>query len=122
MYAIRSYYDEINELILKGYTEGLDESVKALSELYSAWKSGDAEKLAEFSDSEEEGMTADEKKLYDEYNKAMLVDRNIGMVEKAEQYMNEGKNTFYVVGAMHMVGKDGIVELLKANGYTVTKK
>ena len=36
MNMINSFSDEVNELILKGYTEGLEESVKALSELYSA--------------------------------------------------------------------------------------
>ncbi len=58
---------------------------------------------------------------YEEYNQKMLVDRNIGMKDKAIEYLNDGKNVFYVVGFAHMCGDDGIIELLKVEGYEVKR-
>jgi len=33
--------------------------------------------------------------------------------------IKQGESTLIVVGAAHLVGKDGVIELLKARGYTV---
>ena len=51
----------------------------------------------------------------------MLIDRNEGMIEKAAKMLDRGENVFYVVGAAHMVGNDGIIAGLKDRGYTVTQ-
>ncbi len=58
---------------------------------------------------------------YEAYNNAMYTDRNIGMKNAALRYLSEGKNVFYVVGFAHMCGDDGIIELLKAEGYDVKR-
>ncbi len=65
--------------------------------------------------------TEQERVDYEKYNKMMLTDRNIHMKDVAIQYLNDGKNVFYVVGAAHMCGDDGIIELLRKEGYTVTR-
>jgi len=114
------FSDEIQELMLKGYTKDLDTQVGYLEQLYAIWQSGDAEKIAEFGEEEDDEFTDAEKALYEDYNKEMLTDRNIGMADKAEEYLESGKKTFFVVGAMHMVGDDGLVALLEEKGYTVT--
>ncbi|MNO06309.1 TraB family protein [compost metagenome] len=58
-----------------------------------------------------------------EYYQTTIKDRNIGMIEKIEGYLEDkSKETYFVVvGALHMVGKDGIVTRLKEKGYTVTR-
>jgi Uncharacterized protein conserved in bacteria len=33
--------------------------------------------------------------------------------------IKQGENPLIVVGAAHLVGKDGVIELLKQRGYTV---
>lgn len=90
----------------------LDDSVEQLGKM---WKTGNDEALLEFTNS----MAVDE-----EYNKAMLVDRNIGMAEKIDGYLKNGKNEeyFIVVGAAHYLGEHGIVKLLEDKGYTVVRK
>ena len=70
-----------------------------------------------FENEEENGNW--DKNLYEEYNKAMIVDRNKGMTEYAEQALKSGKEIFICVGAAHVVGKGAMAEQLRDLGYTV---
>jgi uncharacterized protein YbaP (TraB family) len=45
--------------------------------------------------------------------------RNFTMRDTALPLLKQG-NAFIAVGAVHLVGKDGLVELFRAAGYTVT--
>lgn len=73
-----------------------------------------------FSEDDEE-VTDEEKAAAEEYNNAMTVVRNKLMVERAEEYLRDQKNVFYVVGLAHMLGDDGIVSSLENRGYTVSQ-
>lgn len=53
------------------------------------------------------------------YLKAMLYDRNKVMVKSIDSLAGLG-SLFAVVGAAHLPGKKGIIEMLRAKGYTVT--
>lgn len=90
----------------------IDESVDVMAEI---WKSGNDEQLLQLTNS----FSGDA-----EYYKAMLVDRNIGMADKIDGYLKNGKNEeyFIVVGAAHYLGEHGIVKLLQDKGYTVVRK
>ncbi|MDK8194225.1 TraB/GumN family protein [Paenibacillus sp. UMB7766-LJ446] len=90
----------------------LDDSVDQMAEM---WKTGDDQGLLEFTNS----MAVDP-----EYNKAMLIDRNIGMADKIDGYLKSDKKEeyFIVVGAGHFLGKDGVIQLLKDKGYNVVRK
>ena len=57
--------------------------------------------------------------LLEQYNQSLVIDRNYGMVNALDKYFREGKNVFCVVGVGHVVGEDGIVELMKSKGYSV---
>ena len=41
------------------------------------------------------------------------------MADVAEQFLKGKEQAFLVVGAAHMVGKDGVVSLLQKRGYKV---
>ena len=45
--------------------------------------------------------------------------RNKTMAESAEPILAKG-NAFIAVGALHLPGPDGLIELLRKAGYTVT--
>jgi uncharacterized protein YbaP (TraB family) len=49
--------------------------------------------------------------------KKFVDDRNFKMVKKIVTYMNTPKTHFIVVGAAHLVGKKGIIQLLKNKGF-----
>lgn len=105
----------LQAILLEGALD-VDAAAAANRKIYSLWKRGDTPVLEGLLFNTE-GMPPD---LADEYMDAMLIQRNIGMTAAAEQYMAEGKKVFYVVGLAHMLGENGIVKLLRQNGYTVT--
>ena len=49
----------------------------------------------------------------------MLDERNLGMRDRAVEWMQAGDKVFFAVGAGHLVGEAGLVTLLREAGYTV---
>jgi len=50
---------------------------------------------------------------------ALLTNRNRSWIPKLEELIKGKDDALVVVGAGHLVGKDGVLELLKAKGYTI---
>ena len=65
-------------------------------------------------------MTEAERAAQDEFTRVLLVGRNAVMAKRAEPLLKQG-GAFIAVGALHLVGEDGLVERLRKAGYTVTK-
>lgn len=57
---------------------------------------------------------------YAEFEELIVTRRNHNMAERAAPILAAG-NAFIAVGALHLPGKEGLVELLKAQGYTLTR-
>jgi len=53
---------------------------------------------------------------------ALFTKRNATMAAKIEGYLKETGEFFVVVGAGHLVGEKGIVELLKRKGFPVEQQ
>lgn len=119
-----SFSPELQEYLLAAaLTSEKETSIKELTDMLDIWESGDPDALDAFLNSEEgDDFSPSELKLMEEYNKAMLTDRNIVMADKVEELLKGDKDVFYMVGSAHMIGEDGIVKLLQDRGYTVTKK
>lgn len=58
-------------------------------------------------------------KDYDIFLKHLISDRNQLMAKRAVPVIEKG-NAFIAVGALHLPGEDGMIELLRAKGYQVT--
>ncbi|WP_168119629.1 TraB/GumN family protein [Paenibacillus sp. HB172176] len=116
-----SFSDELQQFLLQstldgedgaeGVGVGEDEDVDMLTEL---WKSGDDEGVAELIQKVQE---------QEEYYQKLIAERNKLMLEKVEGYLNQEEPGTYLViaGYLHMLGEDGIVPMLEADGYTVTR-
>ena len=52
-------------------------------------------------------------------NQRLISDRNLRMVERMQDGLTQG-NTFFAVGALHLPGEQGILQLLRKQGYKVT--
>ena len=112
-----NYIDEDAEEI-EGEDEKIEEETDIDRLLYNVWKTGDEKAMIELNGIDEE--TDDE--ILNEYNYIMLTKRNIAMVEKIIEYLTGGEGDYFVVvGAAHMVGRSGIVQLLIDAGYTVER-
>ncbi|MGW7161961.1 TraB/GumN family protein [Paenibacillus taichungensis] len=106
---------ELQEKTLKATLDNFDVLDDSVNQMAEMWKTGNDEQLLELTNS----FSDDE-----EYNKAMLIDRNVGMADKIDGYLKNGKGEeyFIVVGAAHYLGDHGVVKLLKDKGYTVIRK
>lgn len=51
----------------------------------------------------------------------ILLGRHPAMVRKIETLMADGKTYVFAVGALHLVGPQGLVDMLRARGYTLTE-
>ncbi|MGO4550101.1 TraB/GumN family protein [Lysobacter sp. 2RAF19] len=99
--------------------ESLDEKEggpEALRELHVLWRSGNVDKLwnklgVEFRDE------------YPGLYKTINSDRNAAWVPMLRKRLDTPgtDDTLVVVGALHLLGKDGVVERMKAQGYTVER-
>ena len=98
--------------------EALDQADKADAEgrkLHDAWRRGD-DKLLWTS------MAAQMRGQYPQLYKRINTDRNDAWVPKLQQYLQAGQGgTLVVVGTLHLLGDDGVVEKLKAKGFTVER-
>lgn len=79
----------------------------------SLWLSGDEQALEAETTS---GMLADP-----EVRDALLVQRNRAWITRTDEFLKGKPRPLIAVGAAHMVGPDGLVALLRAQGYTVRR-
>jgi len=94
--------------------QSLDEATdlqKEMEGLIGAWRSGDTAAL--------EKELKEEFGGYPEVYQSVLVQRNQAWLPKLEKLMAGGKQYFVVVGALHLVGPDGLLELFKKQGYQI---
>ncbi|MBR4058100.1 MAG: TraB/GumN family protein [Oscillospiraceae bacterium] len=122
---------DLQLLMLEGSVETtFQEYWEGTQELYELWCAGDEAALRELIADEfepDEDMTEEElaeyeenKHLIEEYEKAIDTDRNEGMLKVAMEYLESGETVFYAVGLAHLLDNtNGLVDTLRANGYTV---
>jgi len=84
-----------------------------LGEHLAAWRKGDEAKMGE--------LYIKGLKRYPKLYQTLIVDRNNKWVKDIEGYLNGSGNTMVVVGAAHLAGADGLVNLLRKRGYRVVK-
>lgn len=85
-----------------------------LQNISETWKSGDAEGMYEYILKPYE----DDIRLKPVINK-LFYERNMKMTSKIKQYLDTADKYFVVVGAGHLLGDDGIINLLRKEGYKV---
>ena len=91
----------------------LDEGVTVLSEMVAAWRDGELESLSvEFIEE-----FAEYPGLYDE----LVTKRNNAWVPTLERLLADGHRHLVVVGALHLVGPDNVIELLRERGHDVER-
>jgi uncharacterized protein YbaP (TraB family) len=105
------------ELFLKHTLSQLEDIEQQIDETVTAWKNGDTQQMVENVLIEPQQEYPE---LRDVYTK-IYTDRNIKMTNKIIQYLKQDSIYFVVVGAGHLIGDQGIVNLLQERGYKVTQ-
>ncbi len=107
-----SVMDEDESQAFLRYTlKDMDTVVSQLGSLTEAWKSGDIEGLAALLTE----AFADEPELFDR----LVTVRNLAWLPRVEALLIGDDTAMVVVGALHLVGPGGLIELLRERGYRV---
>jgi uncharacterized protein len=104
----------LQEELLKATIEDLDTQVSGVKDMVRAWLSGDLSTIEKLT------LTAflESPELY----RRLLLERNHNWMPHVERCLSENAGCFVVVGAAHLVGKDGLPALLAKKGYKVTQQ
>src|SRR5262245_34287424 len=99
------------EAMLRQSLKEMDLLDRALDQIVRAWSTGDVNAL--------EGLLLSGMREYPAVHQTIVIDRNRRWLPRIEKMIGQGESALITVGAAHLVGKDGVIELLRARGYTV---
>ena len=77
----------------------------------TAWRAGDAAKLA--------ALLSDEYKQFPALYRSLVTERNKRWEPQIAKLLHDKDNYFVVVGALHLVGDGGLLELMRKDGFKV---
>ena len=100
------------EMLIQALADGT-EMREMMDGMIDAWRAGDIDYL-------EENLLADMQD-YPELNQTIVVDRNVSWTDSIEDLLDDDIDYMIVVGALHLVGDDGVPNLLKLRGHEVTQ-
>lgn len=117
-YGILSGFDMAMQVyLLEESVNNYSDSLYNMKELYELYKKGNKDELEAFLFIEDEGNEYDQI-----YNDALITIRNQNMTKNLEEYFAQDKNIFCTVGLAHIIGENGIADLLEKDGYKVEVK
>jgi uncharacterized protein YbaP (TraB family) len=102
------------ESLLRETVDELDLLDENLNKIVQSWLKGDSDSLA--------ALLLAGMKEYPELHEKMILDRNRRWISQIEKIIAQGGGAMVVVGAAHLVGKDGVIEMLKARGYRLEQR
>jgi uncharacterized protein YbaP (TraB family) len=110
-----SRFDEMSmdaqDRLLSETINELDTTKASFTRMADAWKAGDVPAIEQLVLKD----LKDEPQMYDR----LLIQRNRMWLPKIEALFSRPKPAFVVVGAAHLVGSDGLLQMLQDKGYTI---
>jgi len=104
-------YQEQAEELVKTAKDGMKKDKLEMEKVMKVYIDKDIEKMLDL-------MANSENKISANYNDILLINRNRKWISVIEQNSKEIP-TFYGVGAAHLAGENGVINLLRKFGYTV---
>jgi uncharacterized protein YbaP (TraB family) len=112
-----SRFDEmpmpLQDRLLAETLKEMDTTTTSVDEMAHAWQSGDAAGI--------ERLVLKDLKSEPQIYERLLVERNRNWLPKIEALFSRPRPAFVVVGAAHLVSSDGLLQMLRAKGYSVTQ-
>ncbi|MGK9284330.1 TraB/GumN family protein [Sinorhizobium meliloti] len=94
----------------------IDDVMTTTTDLYLSGETGTIMPMIKLASA---GISSDDAG-YAEFEQRIIIDRNRIMADRAAPLL-KGGGVFMAVGALHLPGKEGLVELLRQQGFTVTQ-
>ncbi|NYZ63816.1 TraB/GumN family protein [Luteimonas deserti] len=91
-----------------------DAGPDAIDALHATWRAGDAARLWD-------EMAADMRERAPALYQRINTDRNDAWLPRLDAMLRQESDILVVVGALHLLGEDGVVEKLAARGYAVER-
>ncbi len=122
--ALETIEQQINFLstMAKGYEdEFIAQTLKDVKEIntqfndmLNSWREGDLKKLELF-------FITPTKKQFPSIHKQLLADRNQNWMPHLKHYLTTPEVEMVLVGSAHLAGDDGLLNILKTDGYKITQ-
>jgi uncharacterized protein len=103
--------DSDQEALILQTLRDMDTMDAEIDRLVAAWREGDGEAMS--------GLILKSFRDYPVIYDRLILRRNKKWLDRIEQFMRQRENVLVIVGAGHLIGADGLVEMLKRKGYTV---
>jgi hypothetical protein len=111
--SLFSQMDQLNpEAFLKQTLTDLERMEGMTSQMMAAWRNGDVDGLSVL----REGFDD-----YPEMEELLIVQRNKNWLPVIEGLIEQGGNALVIVGCLHLIGKDSVVDLLREKGYQIVQ-
>jgi uncharacterized protein YbaP (TraB family) len=104
--------DAQRQMLIQSLSEGA-EMPSLMDDMIAAWRTGDVAFL--------EASLLSDMQDYPELNRIIVVDRNIDWTNQIEELLDDADDYLIVVGALHLIGDNGVPGLLQARGHQVTQ-
>lgn len=101
------------QAMLEQTLQELDEADTAMVDLAVAWRDGKLETMSDELLDDFDAFPG----LYD----TLVTERNTAWVTALERHLSDGRRYLVVVGALHLVGRNSVVDMLTARGHEVVR-
>ncbi len=91
--------------------DDLHEVDTEFQQVIGSWRSGNADKLA--------ALLSQEYKEFPALYQLLVTQRNHSWEPQIQRYLHDSHNYFVVVGALHLVGQGGLLDLLRKDGFKI---
>ncbi len=105
---------EAQEAFLHYTLAEIDRAVEGVDAMAAWWKEGDADALY--------ARAAADLDAQPDVRERLLTARNRAWIAPIEKLVAEGQTPLVVVGALHLLGPDGLIALLEQRGFTVEQR
>ena len=120
--VMNAFSDDLADYIIIELMDGVEDMeayAESFASQYDLWASGNIDALDEAT-----AIYGLPKELQDDYTyylNQVIFERNEQMADKAVEYMKNGNNYFFMVGAAHFAGSKGVDDILAERGYKVER-
>ncbi len=106
--------DKQQEIDLLATLDNLEDFADVMTTMRTLWQQGDAEQLYDAMQ-----LEAEKYPNYKKQWKALLDERNTNMARKITSYLKGNATYFVIVGALHVGGQNGLLDLLGKKHYKI---